>query len=149
MPDKSRNNNWDGRSRPADDVYRERWNEIFNKKEKRRKMKKGRRYIEPMTGRGDETVKKDVKKIKREAGKTFDGVSRPSDDTYREEYNRIFGEWKSSEDDEIFGKKEDNELKESYKQSLKNKKERDDKEKSVSELLREGYEEEKAQEDDQ
>ena len=25
---------WDGRSRPADDVYRERWNEIFNKKEK-------------------------------------------------------------------------------------------------------------------
>jgi len=34
MPDKPRNNNWDGRSRPADDVYRERWNEIFNKKEK-------------------------------------------------------------------------------------------------------------------
>ena len=34
MPDKSRNNNWDGRSRPADDVYRKRWNEIFNKKEK-------------------------------------------------------------------------------------------------------------------
>ena len=31
-------------------------------------MKKGRRYIEPMTGSGDETVKKrDVKKIKREA----------------------------------------------------------------------------------
>ena len=28
-------------------------------------MKKGRRYIEPVTGRGDETVKKrDVKKIK-------------------------------------------------------------------------------------
>ena len=50
---------------------------------------------------------------------------------------------------EIFGKKEEDELKESYKQSLKNKKERDDKEKSVSELLREGYEEEKAQEDDQ
>tara|TARA_R100000008_G_C3551445_1_gene150635 strand:- start:73 stop:234 length:162 start_codon:yes stop_codon:yes gene_type:complete len=51
--------------------------------------------------------------------------------------------------DEIFGKKEDDELKESYKQSLKNKKERDDKEKSVSELLREGFEKEKAQEDDQ
>ena len=108
-------------------------------------MKKGRRYIEPMTGRGDETVKKDVKKIKREAGKTFDGVSRPSDDTYREEYNRIFGEWKSSEDDEIFGKKEDNELKESYKQSLKNKKERDDKEKSVSEILHEAFEKEQAE----
>ena len=54
-------------------------------------MKKGRRYIEPMTGRGDETVKKrDVKKIKKEAGRTFDGVSRPSSDEYREEYNRIF-----------------------------------------------------------
>ena len=55
-------------------------------------MKKGRKYIEPMTGRGDKDVKKrDIKKIKREAGKTFDGVSRPSNDTYREEFNRIFG----------------------------------------------------------
>ena len=64
-------------------------------------MKKGRKYIEPMTGRGDDTVKKrDVKKIKRETGNTFDGVSRPSNDEYREEYNRIFGEWKSSEEKE-------------------------------------------------
>ena len=64
-------------------------------------MKKGRKYIEPMTGRGDDTVKKrDVKKIKKESGKTFDGVSRPSNDEYREEYNRIFGEWKSSEEKE-------------------------------------------------
>ena len=62
----------------------------------------------------------------------WDGKSRPSDNIYRKRWN------------EIFGKKEDDELKESYKQSLKNKKERDDKEKSVSELLREGYEEEKA-----
>ena len=62
----------------------------------------------------------------------WDGRSRPSDNVYRERW------------DEIFGKKENDELKESYKQSLKNKKERDDKEKSVSELLREGYEEEKA-----
>ena len=55
-------------------------------------MKKGRKYIEPMTGRGDKDVKKrDIKKIKREAGKTFDGVSRPSNDQYREEWNRIFG----------------------------------------------------------
>ena len=54
-------------------------------------MKKGRKYIEPVTGRGDETVKKrDIKKIKKEAGKTFDGVSRPSNDQYREEWNRIF-----------------------------------------------------------
>ena len=55
-------------------------------------MKKGRRYIEPMTGSGDETVKKRyIKKIKKEVGKSFDGVSRPSNDSYREEWNRIFG----------------------------------------------------------
>ena len=54
-------------------------------------MKKGRRYIEPMTGRGDETVeKRDIKKLRREAGKTFDGVSRPSTDEYRDAWNRIF-----------------------------------------------------------
>ena len=54
-------------------------------------MKKGRRYVEPITGKGDETVKKrDIKKLRKEAGKTFDGISRPSNDTYREEYNRIF-----------------------------------------------------------
>ena len=71
----------------------------MNIKLERNKMKKGRRYIEPMTGSCDETVKKrDVKKIKKESGKTFDGVSRPSNDEYREEYNRIFGEWKSSEE---------------------------------------------------
>ena len=55
-------------------------------------MKKGRRYIEPVTGKGDETVKKrDIKKLRKEAGRTFDGVSRPSNDTYREQFNRIFG----------------------------------------------------------
>ena len=54
-------------------------------------MKKGRKYIEPVTGRGDKDVKKrDIKKIKREAGKTFDGVSRPSNDQYRDSWNRIF-----------------------------------------------------------
>ena len=55
-------------------------------------MKKGRKYIEPMTGVGDKDVKKrDIKKIRKEAGRTFDGVSRPSNDQYREEWNRIFG----------------------------------------------------------
>ena len=54
-------------------------------------MKKGRRYIEPMTGRGDKDVKKrDIKKLRREAGKTFDGVSRPSNNLYRENFDRIF-----------------------------------------------------------
>ena len=55
-------------------------------------MKKGRMYIAPMTGRGDKDVKtRDIKKLRKEAGKTFDGVSRPSNDMYREEFNRIFG----------------------------------------------------------
>ena len=55
------------------------------------KMKKGRRYIEPMTGRGDKDVKKrDIKKIRKDAGKTWDGVSRPSNDLYRENFNKIF-----------------------------------------------------------
>ena len=60
-------------------------------------MKKGRRYIEPMTGREDKKVKKrDIKKL-REAGKTFDGVSRPSNDQYREEWNRIFKKEENAE----------------------------------------------------
>ena len=49
---------------------------------------------------------------KRPSGRTFDGVSRPSNDTYRTNF------------DEIFGKKEQDELKESYEQSKRNKKER-------------------------
>ena len=55
-------------------------------------MKKGRRYIEPITGKGDKDVKKrDIKKIKQEAGKTWDGVSRPSNDSYRINWKTIFG----------------------------------------------------------
>ena len=61
-------------------------------------MKKGRRYIEPMTGRGDKDVKKrDIKKIKKESGKTWDGVSRPSNDLYRESFNRIFKKEENNE----------------------------------------------------
>ena len=55
-------------------------------------MKKGRKYIEPMTGVVGKNIKKrDIKKIRKEAGRTFDGVSRPSNDLYREQFNRIFG----------------------------------------------------------
>ena len=73
-------------------------------------MKKGRRYIEPMLGKGDKkgtNIKrkneaaaeikdmqtKDMKKATPklgESGKTWDGVSRPSNDLYRESFNRIF-----------------------------------------------------------
>ena len=68
-------------------------------------MKKGRRYIEPMTGRGDKIKNEATAEIKNmqtkdmkkatpkvgESGKTWDGVSRPANDMYREEFNRIFG----------------------------------------------------------
>ena len=57
----------------------------------------------------------------------FDGRSRPSNDKYRKRFNEVF-------------KQEQEELDESYKQSLKNREERI---KTTSELLREGYEEEK------
>tara|TARA_R100001082_G_scaffold103496_1_gene74228 strand:- start:3401 stop:3637 length:237 start_codon:yes stop_codon:yes gene_type:complete len=46
-------------------------------------------------------------------GRKWDGKSRVSNDLYRKRY------------DEIFGKKEQDELDESYKQSLRNKNERD------------------------
>ena len=79
-------------------------------------MKKGRRYIEPMLGAGDkkgtnipdkndkrkneaaaEIKNMQTKHMKKatpkvgESGKTWDGVSRPSNDLYRESFNRIFG----------------------------------------------------------
>ena len=47
----------------------------------------------------------------------YDGRSRPTNKVYEESWNRIFG------------KKEEDELKESYQQSKLNKKERDDKKK--------------------
>ena len=50
-------------------------------------------------------------------GQKWDGKSRVSTDLYRKRY------------DEIFGKKEQDELKESYEQSLRSKKERDEKNK--------------------
>ena len=54
-------------------------------------MKKGRKYIEPMLGKGDKKGTNIPEKKKVGAsGKTWDGVSRPSNDTYREQFNRIF-----------------------------------------------------------
>ena len=68
-------------------------------------MKKGRKYIEPMTGRGDKIKNEAAAEIKNmqtkdmkkgtpkvgASGKTWDGVSRPSNDLYRESFKRIFG----------------------------------------------------------
>jgi hypothetical protein len=53
----------------------------------------------------------------RGEGLKWDGKSRVSNDLYRKNF------------DEIFGKKEQDELKESYEQSKRNKKERDEKNK--------------------
>tara|TARA_B100000519_G_scaffold163847_1_gene146931 strand:+ start:744 stop:947 length:204 start_codon:yes stop_codon:yes gene_type:complete len=53
---------------------------------------------------------------KDKKGFSWDGKSRVVTDLYRKRF------------DEIFGKKEEEELKESYKQSLRNKKERENKE---------------------
>jgi len=57
-------------------------------------MKKGRKYIEPVTGKGDEkgTNIPEKKKKVGASGKTWDGVSRPSNDMYRDAWERIFGE---------------------------------------------------------
>ena len=56
-------------------------------------MKKGRKYIEPVLGKGDKKGTSIPKKNKISAsGKTWDCVSRPSNDLYRESFKRIFGE---------------------------------------------------------
>ena len=55
-------------------------------------------------------------------GAKWDGKSRVSNDLYRKRH------------EEIFGKKEQDQLTESYKQSLKNKKEREENEEYVKEL---------------
>ena len=76
-----------------------------------RRRKEAMREVKHMQANADST--KDMKTMKkRPAGRTFDGVSRPSNDEYRQRWN------------EIFGKKESDELDESYKQSLRNKEER-------------------------
>ena len=51
-------------------------------------MEKDRKYIEPVTGPGDKIKK--TKKPKKESGKTWDGISRPANNDYRENWMRIF-----------------------------------------------------------
>jgi len=52
----------------------------------------------------------------------YDGRSRPADNLYRENFDRIFGKKEPIEDP---FKKEQDELKESYEQSKRSKKERE------------------------
>ena len=56
-------------------------------------MKKGRKYIEPVTGKGDKKVTPKV----GTSGMTWDGISRPANDTYREQFNRIFRKEENAE----------------------------------------------------
>ena len=81
------------------------------KSEKTRRKKQALAEAKHMAANSD--AQKEAKSSRQRAsGRTFDGVSRPSNDEYRQRWN------------EIFGKKESDELDESYKQSLRNKKER-------------------------
>ena len=56
-------------------------------------MKKGRKYIEPMLGKGDKkgTNIPEKKDKRKKADATWDGVSRPSNDSYRINWKTIFG----------------------------------------------------------
>ena len=55
-------------------------------------MKKGRKYIEPMLGKGDKKgTNIPEKKEKTKSGMTWDGTSRPSTDEYRINWKTIFG----------------------------------------------------------
>tara|TARA_R100001463_G_scaffold1415_1_gene6292 strand:+ start:214 stop:498 length:285 start_codon:yes stop_codon:yes gene_type:complete len=57
----------------------------------------------------------------------WDGKSRPSDDKYRKRWDEIFKKEKTLHEELMEGfEKEQKELNESYKQSLKNKVERED-----------------------
>ena len=57
------------------------------------KMKKGRKYIEPVLGKGDKkgtNIPEKKEKTKSASGMTWDGLSRPSTDEYRDNWNTIF-----------------------------------------------------------
>ena len=60
-------------------------------------MKKGRKYIEPVLGKGDKKGTNIPEKKISASGKTWDGVSRPSNDLYRESFNRIFRKEENAE----------------------------------------------------
>ena len=56
-------------------------------------MKKGRKYIEPVLGKGDKkgtNIPEKKDKTKSASGMTWDGVSRPSTDEYRINWKTIF-----------------------------------------------------------
>ena len=78
----------------------------MSKKRKNEAMKE----VKHMQSKSEGT--KDMKQMQRSKGKGWDGKSRPVTDEYRDSWERIFG------------KKEEEELKESYEQSKRNRDER-------------------------
>ena len=78
--------------------------------------------VKHMQSKSDGT--KDMKQMQRSKGKGWDGKSRPSDDKYRKNWNDIFGKLQQEQRD----------LDESYRQSLRNKKEREDNEEYLKEI---------------
>ena len=56
-------------------------------------MKKGRKYVEPVLGKGDKkgtNIPEKKDKTKSASGMTWDGLSRPSTDEYRINWKTIF-----------------------------------------------------------
>ena len=78
----------------------------MSKKRKNEAMKE----VKHMQSKSEGT--KDMKQMQRSKGKGWDGKSRPVTDEYRDSWERIFG------------KKEEEELKESFEQSKRNRDER-------------------------
>tara|TARA_R100000781_G_C4060590_1_gene120866 strand:+ start:96 stop:359 length:264 start_codon:yes stop_codon:yes gene_type:complete len=68
---------------------------------------------------------------RKDKGRKWDGKSRVSNDKYRKNFNEIFKKRVVEGEDPFM--KEQNELKESYQQSLRNKNERDPFKKEVKE----------------
>jgi len=79
----------------------------MSKKRKNEAMKE----VKHMQSKSEGT--KDMKQMQRSKGKGWDGKSRPVTDEYRDSWDRIFGEQRD--------------LDESYKQSKRNKAERENK----------------------
>ena len=60
MTKKEKGRTWDGKSRPSDNNYRQRWNEIFGKKIKKDEELEGY-YIDGFSGKGIQVLTKKKK----------------------------------------------------------------------------------------
>ena len=51
MSKKEKGRKWDGKSRVSNDLYRKRWDEIFKKKTKEKKIKATKEFLEEIADR--------------------------------------------------------------------------------------------------